>query len=349
MKKIIILFVILTVAVASLVFVLKHGSQPISHASLTETVRYQCPMHPQIIQDHPGNCPICGMTLNKIENFKPDFSNLEKHAPVRLTPEKIQTIGIRTEKVQIESLILPLRLTGVVFHNHEIFELLSAYRNAIQVEQRIQKPTPELVAQSRARANTIRNQLRRIGISDEAFKQIEQGLADPSSFIPAHLILAAGGAYVDAQMSVSDSTHLKVGQKAKLSSKAFEGRVIEGIVKSVDSLVDTATQTVGVRIEVQMNHELMKPGLFVDIEMDLDLGQRLVVSNSALFSPGKNTYVFVEKETGLYLPKWVQTGISTSEKTEVISGLAEGEAVVVSANFLLDSESRFQAVRRGEL
>ena len=66
----------------------------------------------------------------------------------------------------MEKLILPLRVTGTVFHNHEIYEMLVAYRAAIQVEQRVKKPTPELITQSRVTARNLRIQLGRLGIND---------------------------------------------------------------------------------------------------------------------------------------------------------------------------------------
>jgi hypothetical protein len=347
-----------------------------------------------VIQDHPGNCPICGMRLNRIEtpvaaesqrpkesgkiisyrnpmnpkvtspvpakdemgmDYIPVYeqtgavlpaSDVLDHGAVMLSVDKIQTIGIRTVEARMSNLILPLRVTGRVFHNHEIYEMLTAYRDAIQVEQRVKKPTPELVSQARVKANDLRIKLRRYGIGDEVFKQAAENLADPTSFIPAHLIIAANGAYVDARLPAVDAMPIVLGQKARLMSSLFPDKVLDGIVKSVDSIVDSETQTVAVRIEVQNGHEFLRPGLFVNVEMDIKTGNKLVVPEDAVLDAGRGAYVFIEKSIGVFMPKHVEIGLTAGEQTEILTGLTQGEKVVTSANFLLDSESRFEAARQ---
>lgn len=394
MKKIIFIFLILA-AIAGSIYVSKRGSWLVERGAVTastEAVRYQCPMHPQIIQDHPGNCPICGMHLVKVERvmsvdpqaqrqkkvafyrnpmdpkitspvsmkdsmgmdyiavYEEDSSRLplsevEGHGAIHLSDEKMKSIGVRTEEVKRKKMTLPLRLIGSVFHNHEVFEMLMAYRDAIQVEQRVKKPTVELLTQTRAQAATLRNKLRRYGIDDEVFKKAEASLADPSSFVPAQLIFEANGAYVDVRLPVSDSAHVQLGQKGDIHSPASPDHKLEGVIRSIDSIVDPATQTFGVRFEVVSGHEHLKPGMFVTVEMNLDLGESLTASQNAIFSPGKKSYVFVETATGVFLPKYIEVGISAGPDVQILKGLTEGEKVVVSANFLLDSESRFQAAR----
>ncbi len=390
MKKILVVLILLAFASAGWFYFNRvHGDLSASHAQ----EQYQCPMHPQVVQDHPGNCPICGMRLNHLASepsaqpaegqkkiafyrnpmnpkvtspvpakdemgmdYIPVYqqtgdalpaSDVPDHGAVMLSADKIQTIGIRTAEARISNLILSLRVTGTVFHNHEIYEMLTAYRDAIQVEQRVKKPTPELVAQSRVKANDLRIKLRRYGIGDEVFKKAAENLADPTSFIPAHLIIAANGAYVDARLPAAEAVRVALGQKARLMSSLFPDKTLDGIVKSVDSIVDSETQTVAVRIEVQNGHELLRPGLFVNVEMDIETGNKLAVPEDAILNSGRGAYVFIEKSAGVFLPKHVETGLTAGTNVEIISGLAEGEKVVISANFLLDSESRFEAARQG--
>ena len=397
MKKIIYIFVIL-VAIVGAIYVSNRGWWLVERDVVTasaEAARYQCPMHPQVIQDHPGNCPICGMTLVKVEGhalpvqpeaqrqkklafyrnpmdpkitspvpmkdsmgmdyievYEEDsaglpVSQVEGHGAIHLSEDKIKSIGVRTEEARRKKMELPLRLTGTVFHNHEVFEMLMAYRDAIQVEQRIKKPTVELLTQTRAQAAALRNKLRRYGIDDDVFKKAETSLLDPSSFVPAQLIFEANGAYVDVRLPVSDSAFVQLGQKGSIQSPMSPDHQLQGVVRAIDSIVDPATQTFGVRFEVVSGHEHLKPGMFVTVEMNLDLGESLVVSQDAIFSPGKKSYVFVETTAGVFLPKYIEVGITAGADVQVLKGLNEGEKVAVSANFLLDSESRFQAAREG--
>jgi len=402
-KKIIFILIIVSAAVFSGWLLLNRASSPESRGIEKTATLYQCPMHPQIIQDHPGNCPICGMRLVKVEEQASDAgsadapqthlpagqagskkiigyrnpmdpkvtssvpakdsmgmdyipiydepeqqlptSGVEGHASVRLSADKVRTIGIATEPVMEENLIMPLRFTGTVFYNAAVLEMLLQYRDAIQVEKRYQKPTYERVAQSRAESWVLRNKLRRLGINDEFFKKSEESLNDPTQFVPSSLILQASGAYIDARVPVADLAYVHIGQKAEIYSPMATGEKLEGIVRSIDSVVDFATQTLAVRLEVVSGYEFLKPGMFVTVEMNLDLGKKLSVPATAIFNPGRQAYVFVETEPGVYVPQRVKTGVITSERVEIKSDLKAGEKVVTAANFLLDSESRFQAAR----
>lgn len=361
MKKIILLLIVLAVVAAGFYkwndLRILFGATDVLHPDV-HSEQYQCPMHPQVIQDHPGNCPICGMRLVRIVSASEPLaqpasqsqgalpvSDVPGHVTVHLTDEKIRSIGVVTETVYEEPLKLPLRLTGSVFYNPQILDLLYRYREAAQVQIRYSKPTAELIAESRAVTWTLRTQLRRLGVSEDAFKKIEESLKDPTSFVPANVFFEASGAYIDARLPVSDLSHAHVGQKAQIYSPMAPEKKLEGVLRSLDSVVDAASQTLAVRFEVASGHELLKPGMFVTVEMELDLGVSLSIPSSALFNPGKRAYVFVENEPGVFVPQMIQMGVMAGERVQVLEGLKTGDKVVTAANFLLDSESRFQAAR----
>ncbi|HRK60974.1 MAG TPA: heavy metal-binding domain-containing protein [Candidatus Omnitrophota bacterium] len=356
MKKIILLLIVLAVVAVGFYkwndLRILFGATDISHQSDVHSEQYQCPMHPQVIQDHPGNCPICGMRLVKTESKSEvapggtlPASDVPGHVTVHLTDEKIRSIGVVTETVNEEPLKLPLRLTGRVFYNPQILDLLYRYREAAQVQIRYSKPTAELIAESRAVTWTLRTQLRRLGVSEDVFKKIEESLKDPTSFVPANVFFEASGAYIDARLPVSDLSHAHVGQPAQIYSPMAPEKKLEGVLRSLDSVVDAASQTLAVRFEVVSGYELLKPGMFVTVEMELDLGVSLSIPSSALFNPGKRAYVFVENEPGVFVPQMIQMGVMAGERVQVLEGLKTGDKVVTAANFLLDSESRFQAAR----
>ncbi len=388
MKKILIFILIISpaIVVGLGIWNSNHNVNSSSKHEAKET--YQCPMHPEVIQDHPGNCPICGMRLVKIEKavassgekevlfyrhpMNPEItsqvpakdemgmdyitvykepaetlpdSDVKGHASIHLTPEKMRAIGVLTEPAIDEELILPLSFTGTVFYNAEILQTLMQYRDAIQVKQRYKKPTFEKLSEARAETWNLRLKLRRLGISEEFLKKNEQALADPTSFVPANIIFGASGAYVDARLPVSDLGHLRIGQKARLFSSLDPETQLEGEVRSLDSVVDPATQTLAVRLEVVSGHEYLRPGMFIEIEMDIHLGKKLSIPSHAVFNPGKQAYVFIEKEPGIFVPQKVKLGTSAGDRVQILEGVTAGDKIVISANFLLDSESRFQAAR----
>lgn len=106
---------------------------------------------------------------------------------------------------------------------------------------------------------------------------------------------------------------------------------------------DPATRTFKVRLESDNPGFVLRPGMLVDVEASLDLPESIVVPASAVIDSGLRRTVFVETEAGIFEPREVTTGWRAGGDVEVVGGLAEGERVVVSGNFLLDSESRMRA------
>jgi Cu(I)/Ag(I) efflux system membrane fusion protein len=83
--------------------------------------------------------------------------------------------------------------------------------------------------------------------------------------------------------------------------------------------------------------------MFVDVELHVDLGERVLVPVSAVIVAGERRVVFVDRGSGVLEPRAIKTGVSSEEKIEVVEGLEPGERVVASGNFLIAAESRVQS------
>lgn len=94
-------------------------------AKQTQAEMYRCPMHPHIVQDHPGNCPICGMNLEKVETVAAlkdgaePKGNLQERAAVKINATRQQLIGVKTAQVQEKVAYQPLRTVARVETNTE--------------------------------------------------------------------------------------------------------------------------------------------------------------------------------------------------------------------------------------
>ena len=103
------------------------------------------------------------------------------------------------------------------------------------------------------------------------------------------------------------------------------------------------SRTLKVRAEISTPADLLKHEMFVDAVIHVDLGTRLAIPEDALMDTGTRQLAFVKTGEGLYEPREIQIGHEAEGYYEVLSGLKEGEEVVTSANFLIDSESRLKA------
>jgi len=136
---------------------------------------------------------------------------------------------------------------------------------------------------------------------------------------------------------------LRVGQPAEMTLSYLPGRSIRGRVALVYPVLDAATRTVQVRLEFPNPDLKLKPEMYADVELRGDLGERLAVPESAVLSTGTRDIVFVSQGEGTFEPREVRLGLRASDAVEILDGLAEGEAVVTSGNFLIDSESRLKS------
>jgi len=111
----------------------------------------------------------------------------------------------------------------------------------------------------------------------------------------------------------------------------------------VSPTVKPDTRTVEARIDVANAGGVLKPDMFVDVTLESAPSAALIVPESAVIPTGERTLVFVDKGDGHYEPREVALGARTAGGYEVRRGLTAGERVVISSNFLLDSESSLRA------
>ena len=83
--------------------------------------------------------------------------------------------------------------------------------------------------------------------------------------------------------------------------------------------------------------------MYADVDLESDLGQRLVVPETAVLATGTRDIVFVDRGDGTFEPREVRLGLRLPEAVEVLAGLSEGERIVTAGNFVVDSESRLKA------
>lgn len=108
---------------------------------------------------------------------------------------------------------------------------------------------------------------------------------------------------------------------------------------------DPATQSLSVRLEAQNPRLALRPGMFVDVTVTLELPPAIAVPVDAIIDAGLEKRVFVERATGVFEPRSVETGWRFGGSVEILKGIDEGDRVVVSGAFLFDSESRMRQSR----
>ncbi len=148
--------------------------------------------------------------------------------------------------------------------------------------------------------------------------------------------------WVWAEFYENELPMLKIGQKIDITTKSYPGQDFEGTLSLINPFLDEMKRTAKVRIDIPNPEFKLRPGMYVNAELAMDMGEALTVPVSAIMPTGERNIVFVDKGEGKLEPRIVRLGSKYGDLYQVHSGLQEGERVIASANFLIDAESKVQ-------
>ena len=337
--------------------------------------RYQCAMHPGVVSDQPGLCPICKMPLQRVDDqrhiafyrhpMRPDVtsptpkkdemgmdyvpvyedelgggkSDVPGHAPFTLSAERQQLIGVTTAPVERRPLDVEIRTVGKVAYDPALYQAVVEYREALRSRhQMAESPWHEAREGSEALLRAATLHLRQLGLSEAQLAKMAKD--DPD---PVNLLLPGTSAWIYAQVYEYEADLVRPGQELLVSAPSLPGRTFRTTVSSIDPIVSTATHTARVRALVATPDASLRPQSFVHVTIHVPLGERIAVPEGAVLDTGDHQIAFVVRGEGRFEPRALQLGRRAGDYYEVLAGVEPGERVVTSANFLIDSESRFRS------
>jgi Cu(I)/Ag(I) efflux system membrane fusion protein len=214
-----------------------------------------------------------------------------------------------------------------------------------------------------------RQRMRQVGMSDEQIRRVETtGTTQPRITLVAPIdgvvvelmaregmTVAAGATlfringlssvWANAEVPESQSALLRAGAKVTARSPAAPGESFEGKVQAILPEVNASTRTLKARMELANPKGRLVPGMFVQMQfMDMRPEKSLLVPTEAVIQTGRRTVVMLAEENGRFRPVGVEAGIESSGQTEIKRGLQAGQRVVVSSQFLIDSEASLRGV-----
>jgi len=361
----------------------------LEHAAKHLDPKYVCPMHPQIIRDEPGSCPICGMNLvaKQIEQ------NGEKYPAVEVHSAVIQNMGVRTQKAQKDTIWKYIKTVGridydesTLVHLHpraegwmeklhlrtegepvkkgqKIGEFYSSEILSAQLDYLI-----ALEQTGPQRAQKARNRLRLLGVEESTIDNISKSkqsqnripIYSPASGLVT-MLTAREGMYLKPEMeflTIADLSKIWVwvdifehqiswmqqGLTAEITVPAFPGKTWEGKVDYIYPELDQDSRTLRARLVFDNPEFLLKANMFAEVVIyggpKHDI---LVIPSEAIIETGERTSVVKALGNGKFQPVDVVVGIKRNGKSEILNGLKPGDEIVLSGQFLLDSESSLQA------
>lgn len=154
--------------------------------------------------------------------------------------------------------------------------------------------------------------------------------------------------WVMVDVAERDLSLVAVGQKANIKLRAYPDRSFSGEVTLIYPHLKAETRTARIRIELPNPANLLRPDMYAEVEIATGTaGPVLTVANSAVIDSGNRQIVIIDKGEGRFEPREVKLGRRGDGRVEIMEGVADGDKVVVSANFLIDAESNLKAALQG--
>ncbi|GAA5213187.1 efflux RND transporter periplasmic adaptor subunit [Corallincola platygyrae] len=358
------------------------------------SIKFVCPMHPQIVQDEEGHCPICGMSLEPVE-----VGAAADEVNVNVAGGMQQALGIRTEQVASDDTLWRyVKALGTVEYDqdaiHHVHPRMTGWVETLNVasegdwvekgQRLFEVYSPELVnaqddyllaksvigkggASGQDLLRKARLRLELLGISPKTIKVLEKRgksfyrvpFYSTHSGMISKLDVREGmfiepGAtlielvdlsrvWVRADVFENEQSWLEIGRPAEVTAAAQGLFDIEGQIDYIYPEVDPVTRAMQVRVALPNPDGLLRPGSLVDVELFGGPKRGLLtVPTESLIQTGRESRVVVQRSDNSFASVPVTLGMISQGRAEVLLGLEPGDRVVVSGQFLLDSEASIQ-------
>ena len=348
------------------------------------------PMVPRQKFNEPGKSPFMDMPLI------PRYADDADGEGVRVSPNVMQSLGMRVGKAEITTQKAPLVAVGrVAFDEHQVEAIqtrtagfierlyVRAEGDPVKAGQKIADVySPELLAAQHelvaltrvanvpdvdALRAAARERLRLLGMSGGEIRALEKsttprprvgvyaptagivrelGVREGAQVMPGQTIVQLAGlarVWVLAELTERQLGGAREGQAAEIRVDALPRASFTGKVDYIYPQLDAASRTVQVRIEVPNEKGLLRPGMYAQVELATAQREALTVPSEAVIATGARKVVLLV-ENGGFVPVEVETANEAGGRTEVLSGLRAGDDVVLSGQFLIDSEASLKGV-----
>jgi multidrug efflux pump subunit AcrA (membrane-fusion protein) len=265
------------------------------------------------------------------------------HPGVYISPEKQQLIGVKKGKVQVRKLSGQILTVGRVAYDPNLFVAQQEYLQTLKGHKSAQKANLDyLDEQSQSLLRDMRRRLLLLGMSEAEIDELEkQGRPDGNLYLPSSEDKTV---WVYITIYEYEAGLVKEGMAVQVDTLAYPGQIFQGKIVSITPLLEMATRTLKARALVDNPNGKLKLEMFANARIDYDLGEKLAVPEDAVMHAGTRNIVFLADPDGYFTPRTVTLGAKAQGYYEVLQGLAANEEVVTSGNFLVDSESKLNAV-----
>jgi Cu(I)/Ag(I) efflux system membrane fusion protein len=363
--------------------------------SANKDVYYTCSMHPQVMENNPGNCPICGMKLIAVPK-----SSTSTSTQVHLSAQQIQLGNIQVDTIntgsignntiltgtlnfdqnnlssvsaRIEGRVEKLYFKNVGDHVHKGDKLYDIYSEQLNNEKQEyitalqqQNSVGNSLINYGALIESAKHKLLLWGMTNAQISELEQskqpstltsfysteegyitnvGVKEGDYVMEGGIIIQLANLstlWAEAQVYTTQMSSVNTSENVTVQIPDLNDKIINGKIDFVNPEINPDTRINLVRVKIPNNNNQLHPGMLVYIVMSNSVHHSIVLPVDAVLTDSKGSVVWVETKPGIYEVRMVQTGIENGNFLEIKSGLREGDAVVTSGAYLINSEYIFE-------
>ena len=305
---------------------------------------YRNPMNPAItsptfMKDSMG--------MDYIPVYEEEERGPAQESVVKISQSQQQLIGVKTEAIVYRPLMRMIRTVAKIAYDPELYKAEQEFIQAYKTKEAIKSnQSSEISERLEALALAATFKLKLQGLSDEQIEELKTKIESDRTL----LISDALSPYVWAYLTIYeyDLGSVKVGDHIILEVIAYPGEEFSGKIIAIDPVLDMNTRSVRARTQIDNPKGQLKPNMYGDALIHIDLGEKLAVPKEAVLDTGIRKIVYIDFGKGQFKTQEVKLGseaiaiIDGKERKffPVIEGLKENEIVVTTGNFLIDSQSQ---------
>ncbi|MDD5129898.1 MAG: efflux RND transporter periplasmic adaptor subunit [Candidatus Omnitrophica bacterium] len=266
---------------------------------------------------------------------------------VKISKDKQELIGVKAEAVVKRPLMRMIRTVAKIAYDPDLYVAQEEYIQSLKTAEATKNSALVSVsAQSNSLVEASKLKLKLLGLSDKQVEELKTKSGPDRGLIISDSLAPYAWAYLTIYEYDLDA--IKIGDHVALKVNAYPEDEFQGEVSSIDPVLDMNTRSVRGRVKIDNPQGKLKPNMYADAFLHIDLGENLALPKEAVLDTGIKKIVYVDLGGGGFAAREVAVGqevIAVVDGQErkfypVIKGLKENEVVVTSGNFLIDSQSQ---------